>query len=94
MALVEASLRNNVGVHVELDDPFIELFSESSARALVAIAADRHEAFVDMAERHGVEVSSIGMTGGDVIEVAEQFSLPISEVREAWAATLPAVLEG
>ena len=94
MALVEASLRNNVGVHVELDDPFIELFSESSARALVAIAADRHEAFVDMAERHGVEVSSIGMTGGDTIEVAEQFSLPISEVREAWAATLPAVLEG
>ena len=94
MALVEATLRNDVGAHVELGDPFIELFSESSARALVAVSADRHEVFIDLAERHGVEVSSIGMTGGDTIEVAEQFSLPISEVREAWTATLPAVLEG
>lgn len=92
MALVEGSLRHGVGVHVELDDPFVDLFSESAARAVVVVAPDRHDALIDLAERHGVEVATIGRTGGAAIEVAGQFSVPVEELREAWQATLPAVL--
>lgn len=92
MALVESSLRSGVGVRVELDDPFVDLFSESSARAIVTVTESHHEEFVDLAASCGVEISSIGRTGGTAIDVAGQFSLPIDEVRAAWTATLPGVL--
>ncbi|MCL8251588.1 phosphoribosylformylglycinamidine synthase subunit PurL [Aeromicrobium fastidiosum] len=92
MALAEAAFRHGVGVTVDLDDPFVELFSESSARAMVVVAEDRHDAFVDLAEKHGVELASVGRTGGDAIEVVDWFSVPVAELRAAWQATLPAVL--
>jgi phosphoribosylformylglycinamidine synthase II len=92
MALAEASFRHGVGVTVDLDDPFVQLFSESSARAMVVVAPDQHDAFVDLAEKHGVELAAVGRTGGDAIEVAGQLSIPVAELRSAWQATLPAVL--
>src|SRR3954470_2063535 len=43
-ALVEACLRHDVGARVELaGDPFVALFSESTARVLVTVAADDEE---------------------------------------------------
>ncbi len=92
MALVEGCLRHDVGVHVELEDPFVDLFSESSARAIVVVAEDRHDELVMLAEEHGVELSSIGRTGGDTFEVAGEFAVPLTELRADWEATLPAVL--
>ena len=92
MALVEGCLRHDVGVHVELDDPFVDLFSESSARAIVVVAEDRHDELVTLAEDNGVELSSIGHTGGDAFEVAGEFAVPLTELRADWEATLPAVL--
>ncbi len=92
MALVEGCLGHDVGVHVELDDPFVDLFSESSARAIVVVAEDRHDELVTLAEEHGVELSSIGRTGGDAFEVAGEFAVPLTELRADWEATLPAVL--
>ena len=92
MALVEGCFRHGVGVHVELEDPFLDLFSESSARAMVVVAEDRHDEFVSLAEKHGVELGSIGRTGGDAFEVAGQFRVPLAELRADWQATLPAVL--
>jgi phosphoribosylformylglycinamidine synthase len=92
MALAEASFRHGVGVTVDLEDPFVELFSESSARAMVVVAEDRHDELVDLAEKHGVELTSVGRTGGDAIEVAGQLRIPVAELKSAWQATLPAVL--
>ncbi len=96
MALVEGCLGHDVGVHVELPDDdlgsFVHLFSESSARAIVVVAEDRHDELVTLAEEHGVELASIGRTGGDAFEVAGEFSVPIAELRADWEATLPAVL--
>jgi phosphoribosylformylglycinamidine synthase II len=92
VALAEASFRNGVGVTVDLDDPFVELFSESSARAMVVVAEDRHEQLVSLAEKHGVDLASVGRTGGDTIEVVGQLSIPVAELKAAWQATLPDVL--
>ncbi|MEO6470714.1 MAG: phosphoribosylformylglycinamidine synthase subunit PurL [Aeromicrobium sp.] len=92
MALVEASLRNDIGVRVDLEYPFTALFSESVARALVVVAEENHESLVELAEKHGVELSSIGRTGGDFVEVGDQFRIPLTELRTVWTATLPAVL--
>jgi phosphoribosylformylglycinamidine synthase II len=92
MALAEASFRHGVGVTIDVDDPFVQLFSDSSARAMVVVAEDRHDEFVGLAEKHGVELASVGRTGGDAIEVAGQLRVPVAELKAAWQATLPAVL--
>ena len=45
-----------------------------------------------LAEKHGVELASIGRTGGDALEVAGPVPVPVAELRADWQATLPAVL--
>jgi phosphoribosylformylglycinamidine (FGAM) synthase-like enzyme len=97
VALVESALSDDVGATVELDDvadgdPFIALFSESTARVLVTVAEADHEAFVQLAEDAGVELASIGRTGGSDLAVAGQFSVSIAALRADWEVTLPAVL--
>jgi len=90
--LVEAALGNDVGVSVSVEgDPFVALFSESAARVLVTVPVADEQRLVDLARRHGVPVARIGETGGDTIEVAGQFTAPLSLVRDAWTTTLPAV---
>ncbi|KQY58167.1 phosphoribosylglycinamide synthetase [Aeromicrobium sp. Root495] len=91
-AISEASFRNGVGVTVALEDPFVELFSESTARAVVTVVEDRHDELVALAEKHGVTLTSIGRTGGTDITVEGQFSVPVNELMAEWKATLPAVL--
>jgi hypothetical protein len=69
-ALVESSLRYGVGVSVDLepllvrDDvtPFEALFSESTARALVAVPRSEEVRFADLATSRGVQVVRIGVT--------------------------------
>ncbi len=92
VALAEATFRNGVGVRVELDDPFVELFSESSARAMVVVTEEQHEQLVSLAEKHGVELASVGRTGGTDLEVVGQLSIPVAELRTAWQSTIPAAL--
>ncbi|RLV56147.1 phosphoribosylformylglycinamidine synthase subunit PurL [Aeromicrobium phragmitis] len=92
MAVAEAAFRNGVGATLELDDPFVDLFSESAGRVLVAVPADNHEEFVSLAEQHGVELASIGRTGGDRIVVDGQFTVDVAQLRDTWRSTLPDVL--
>ncbi len=92
MVLAEGTFTRGVGVQVELEDPFVELFSESAARALVSVAPEHHEAVMTLAEQHGVPVTAIGRTGGSDYEVAGQFSVPVDWLKASWQATLPAVL--
>ncbi|MGO4256636.1 phosphoribosylformylglycinamidine synthase subunit PurL [Marmoricola sp. RAF53] len=92
-ALVEAGLRHDVGASVEVaGDAFVALFSESAGRVLVTVDAGDVDALTALAGRHGVPAARIGTTGGDAVEVAGQFTLPLSEIRTAWSATLPAAL--
>jgi phosphoribosylformylglycinamidine synthase len=92
-ALVEAALRHDVGVRVDLPgDAFLDLFSESAGRALVTVAPGDVDALTGLAARHGVPLTALGATGGDAVEVGGQFRLPLAEARAAWTATLPAAL--
>ena len=96
-ALAEASMRSGVGVTVELEsvgdgDPFVALFAESAARALVTVAPTDTERLVALAGAHGVPLARIGSTGGQDLHVVGQFSIAVAELRAAWSATLPAAL--
>ncbi len=92
-ALVESSLRHDIGVTVELaGDAFVGLFSESAARAVVTVAPGDVAALTDLAARLGVPLTRLGSTGGDALVVDDVLDLPLAELRQAWTATLPAAL--
>jgi phosphoribosylformylglycinamidine synthase II len=95
-ALVEASLRNLCGVSVSLADvhadPFVALFSESAGRVLVTVAPDDAVRLGELAGRHGVPLTELGTTGGDLLSVDGLFDVNLLELRSAWMATLPAAM--
>ena len=95
-ALAEATFRTGIGAEVMLskvaDDPFVALFSESTARVLVTVPEDRVDGLLSLVHRHGVPATGIGRTGGDRIVVHDVFDLPVAEARSVWQATLPTAL--
>ncbi len=70
-------------------DPFVALFSESAARAVVA-ARDGCRVAELCADR-GVPYTRIGAVGGDALDVEGLFRIPLAELREAHEGTLPAL---
>jgi phosphoribosylformylglycinamidine synthase len=91
-ALVESCLRHGVGATVSLmGDPFVGLFSESAARAIVTVRDDRVESFLTMAASLGVPAGPIGRTGGASLTVTDRFEIPLDALSAAWRGTLPAV---
>jgi len=97
-ALVESCLRRDHGVTVALPDgldPFVALFSESTGRVLVSLAADAGDDLLALCADGGVPVTRLGSVTSSVaatIEVEGAFNLPLAQVREVWAATIPAAL--
>lgn len=97
--LLEASLRFGVGASVALEgvtgrdavDPFVALFSESTARVLVAVTPDHETDLVHLAEDAGVPVLRLGVTGGSSLIVEGQFEIGLDEAREAHEGTLPRI---
>jgi phosphoribosylformylglycinamidine synthase len=98
-ALVESCLRYDVGARVAFPDDgnsvFVHLFSESAGRALVSVPRGHDKAFVGLAADYGVPCTPIGVTSREpVLEVRDQFTIPLPEVREAWSSTLPRLFGG
>jgi phosphoribosylformylglycinamidine synthase len=93
-ALVECCLRRGIGVDVALPgDPFVDLLSESAGRVVVTVHPDDTARLEELAERHGVPLTRLGATGGEALTVTDHFTIPLPELRTAWAATLPAALD-
>ncbi|MBT1003437.1 phosphoribosylformylglycinamidine synthase subunit PurL [Paenarthrobacter sp. DKR-5] len=98
-ALVEASLRFNTGARIGLDelcerdgiDLFTALFSESQARALVAVPRSEEIRFTDMCTARGFAHLRIGVVdaASEALDVQGRFSLPLAQLREANDAVLP-----
>jgi phosphoribosylformylglycinamidine synthase len=100
-ALVEACLlgarKQGIGARVWLPDdlePFVALFSESAGRAIVAVPRSEEVRFTDMCTARGFAHARIGVTDGEgddaVLDVQDQFSVTLGELRATWSATLPA----
>jgi phosphoribosylformylglycinamidine synthase subunit PurL len=74
-------------------DPFTWLFSESAARAVVAVNNGHQDAFAELCAEHGVPHTGIGSTGGDRLIIEGQFSIPLDELVGAHEKTLPAIFD-
>jgi phosphoribosylformylglycinamidine synthase len=98
IALAEAAMRHGVGVTVDLTavsddlDAFTVLFSESAARAIVAVPAEKAARFGQLIGE--VPCVHLGMTGGRDLVVDDQFEVSIAELKAVHEATLPAVFGG
>jgi phosphoribosylformylglycinamidine synthase II len=95
VALAESCVRGGTGCRIRLPgNAFTWLFSESAARAVVAVQQGREDAFAELCAAHGVPHAAIGSTGGDGLTVDDLFSIPLSELETAREATLPALFGG
>jgi phosphoribosylformylglycinamidine synthase II len=101
--LVEACLRHGVGARIALPDefttgsmPFVFLFSESAGRAMVSVPRGQEKAFTALCTEHGVPWTGLGVTdeNGGQLEVRDQFTIGLEELREAHTATLPRLFGG
>ncbi|MDF9814104.1 phosphoribosylformylglycinamidine synthase subunit PurL [Streptomyces sp. SPB162] len=94
-AVTESCLRGGKGARIVVPDdvdPFVLLFSESAGRAVVAVPRSEELRFNDMCGARGLPAARIGVVDGDVIEVQDQFTIPLSELKQAHEATIPALL--
>ena len=92
VALAESCLRGGTGCRVRLPgDPFTALFSESAARAVVAVRPGVLAGFDALRAAHGVPGETIGRVGGEDLVVEDCFAIPLAELAAAHAAALPAL---
>jgi phosphoribosylformylglycinamidine synthase subunit PurL len=95
--LVEACLLTGVGARVNLPsqlDPFVALFSESSARALLSVPAASAPRLAQLCTDHGVPVTRLGdVHPAPELEIAHIATFPLDELSAAWTATLPALFD-
>jgi phosphoribosylformylglycinamidine synthase II len=92
--LVEACLRYGAGVRVVVPggtDPFVFLFAESAGRVLLSVPRGHRAAVMALCGEHSVPVTDIGAVdaGSGTLSLADQFDVPLDELREAWTGTLP-----
>ena len=95
-AVVEGALAGETGCRILLPegaDPFVWLFSESSGRVLVAVPRTEETRFTGMLDARQMPWTRIGVVdqGSDSVEIQDQFSIPLAELRETFEATLPAL---
>ena len=96
-ALVESCLRYGAGARIQIPDgvdPFVFLFSESQARAIVAVRESEEQRFADMCAAGGLPAQRIGVVDGTpLLDVGGLFAVPLDELRCAHEAIFPARFE-
>jgi len=92
IALAECCLAGGRGCQVTVTgDVFTQLFSESAARAVVAVRPGGSEALAALAAEHGVPVTDLGVVRGDSLVVTGSFDISVDELAAAHRGTLPAL---
>lgn len=96
-ALVESVTRFGTGARIDIAsvlerdrvDETSALFSESQARAVVAVREDDAARFVELCEQHGVPQLAIGTTGGQELRIEGVGDFTVAELRTLREGTLP-----
>ncbi len=94
VALAECCLLGGMGVRcptlrpeapLRLDAAF---FGETPGRFIVSVGSRAMPELQTLARRHHVEISLLGMAGGDTVEFEGQFRLSLEQMRQAWEGGL------
>ncbi|MFD2417869.1 phosphoribosylformylglycinamidine synthase subunit PurL [Amycolatopsis pigmentata] len=97
-AIVEMALVGQSGARLVLDedgDPFVQLFSESAGRVLVAVPRTEELRFTEMCTARGLPWRRTGVVDPESqsLEIQGVATFGLSELREAWESTLPALFD-
>ncbi|WP_028851878.1 phosphoribosylformylglycinamidine synthase subunit PurL [Thermocrispum municipale] len=97
-ALVETVLIGQTGARIILDedqDPFVQLFSESAGRVLVAVPRTEELRFTEMCTARGLPWRRTGVVDPESgeLEIQDVATFPLEELRQAWEGTLPALFD-
>jgi phosphoribosylformylglycinamidine synthase len=90
VALAECCLLGGIGVRCPAIRPEAPLrmdaafFGESPSRFILSLPSRAMPELQSLARRHHVEISLLGLAGGDSIEFEGQFRLSLTEMRQAW----------
>jgi phosphoribosylformylglycinamidine synthase len=100
VAVIEASLRFNVGCRIWLGDlrerdnidQTAALFSESQSRVIVTVGREDDVKFQALCEARGVPVLRIGVTDkeSNAIDIKDIAKLELSQIKSAWQTPLVA----
>jgi phosphoribosylformylglycinamidine synthase II len=94
VALAEGCLTGGCGAAVRLPgEEFTFLFSESAARAVVAVRPGAEAGFARLCAGSGVPAARIGSTGGTGLSIDGCFSVGLDELAEARGGTLAALYD-
>jgi phosphoribosylformylglycinamidine synthase len=92
ITLAESCLRGAQGCRVTLPgDPFTDLFSESSARAVVSVTPGREPDFAALCAANEIPATALGITGGTTLKVDSTFEIPLAALRRVWERTFPSL---
>jgi phosphoribosylformylglycinamidine synthase len=95
VALAEACFGKGLGASLELEGSPHSLFSETQARAIIAIEPAALEGFLETAAEFGVPARVVGTVGGDRLQLrvaGETVRLSLGELYEPWKTALPRAL--
>jgi phosphoribosylformylglycinamidine synthase II len=90
VALAECCLLGGIGVRCPAIRPEAPLrmdaafFGESPSRFIVSLPSRAMPELQSLARRHHVEISLLGLAGGETIEFEGQFRLALADIRQAW----------
>ena len=93
-ALAEACLRTDAGARIALPagvDPFVQLFAESTSRAVVSVPRAQADSFAALCGSHRVPCAWIGEVDllSPTLDFDGLFAITLRELRETWTAALP-----
>ncbi|HEY2316344.1 MAG TPA: phosphoribosylformylglycinamidine synthase subunit PurL [Streptosporangiaceae bacterium] len=92
VALAESCLYGGTGCSIRLPaDQATFLFSESAARAVVAVRPGAEADLADLCARAGVPAATLGETGGTTLEISGLFAVPLEELAGVHRGALPAL---
>ncbi len=94
-AITESCLRGNTGARLIVPDTldaFTFLFSESAGRAVVAVPRGEELRFTDMCGARGLPATRIGVVDGHTIDIRNQFTIPLNDLRTAHETTIPGLV--
>ncbi len=86
--LTEMVLRHNVGAVISLENPAIDLLSETPGRVIVAVEPGKVSQLEALAKKYSIVISKLGTTGGDSLTINDAV-IPLDELRTVHTSTFP-----
>ena len=85
-SIAEMALKHGVGASLNLNDPAIELLSETPGRVIVAVSDEAK--LLELSAKYSIPFKKLGTTGGDSL-VINDAEIKMAELRLAYTETFP-----